>query len=492
MAFQEATTTAGRIRENLRSRARVRVTWTTSPASVVRIAFLTMAPTLAITFWLRDPRFDTISAVPLLWVTRDILVLLAAGALYATWRLSTLPMAGWYVVAYTTLAIGSLPFDLVSAAAKGAPGPLWANAHLDLLALPPFLLLLLLGSRGRPLPARMDPLLLAVLVASVVSVAQATIGLALAGRSAPDPTGSPLVVLVLVAATTAVCFAIPPASGLPGRVTPMLGLTRLTLVLTQVGMSLSHGGAWALTISLVGTGAAVMLAVIATTILQHGSVLWGPRVDLLPLQQRDDLLHELRSTLGSVSMATHLLLGDGHGLQAGHRSQLASMLESELERARRLLERRTAGSPKDRSSVELDRVIEPLVVMRRALGTAIIWHPTGRRVLGDPDDIAEAIHILLDNAVKHAPGAPIMVTTLAVDHSVELRVHDTGHGLAAERAEALFDRGARGPGSDGQGIGLDIARRLVRGHGGDLRFEDGHQEPGATFVITLPAEPVAP
>jgi signal transduction histidine kinase len=52
--------------------------------------------------------------------------------------------------------------------------------------------------------------------------------------------------------------------------------------------------------------------------------------------------------------------------------------------------------------------------------------------------------------------------------------------------ERLFEWGARGPGSRGQGIGLNVAWSLAESQGGYLHLRDT-SGPGATFVVGLPA-----
>lgn len=111
------------------------------------------------------------------------------------------------------------------------------------------------------------------------------------------------------------------------------------------------------------------------------------------------------------------------------------------------------------------------------------------RVLGDTRAIDRVLRNLLDNALRHAPaGSVVTVAVTGAGGTAELRVHDDGPGFPPAFAEHAFDRfsradTARGRDGGGAGLGLAIARELLRAHGGDVRILGG---PGATIVATLP------
>ncbi|MFI2708338.1 sensor histidine kinase, partial [Nocardioides sp. CER28] len=112
------------------------------------------------------------------------------------------------------------------------------------------------------------------------------------------------------------------------------------------------------------------------------------------------------------------------------------------------------------------------------------WSPCGLRVNAQPDAVAEVINILLDNAAKHGRSSAEVAVSLVGD-IVEIAVHDDGPGVDDALRTRLFDWGARGPRSSGQGIGLHIAHELMQRQGGYLEIRDGRSG-GATFVMGLP------
>jgi two-component system sensor histidine kinase TctE len=117
-------------------------------------------------------------------------------------------------------------------------------------------------------------------------------------------------------------------------------------------------------------------------------------------------------------------------------------------------------------------------------------------VLGDPELLAEAIHNLIDNAIKYrGDGRRVTVTVDAhADGAARVRVDDEGPGIpVADRGRVLerFHRGPRPPGSAadtsvGTGLGLAIVAEIVRGHGGAVRIEAGPGGRGTAVTLVLP------
>jgi signal transduction histidine kinase len=109
-------------------------------------------------------------------------------------------------------------------------------------------------------------------------------------------------------------------------------------------------------------------------------------------------------------------------------------------------------------------------------------------VLADHDRIGHVFSNLIGNAVRHTPtGGSITLGAQAVDSSVRFTVADTGTGIPKEYQERIFEKFYQVPesGPRGTGLGLYIAKEIVRAHGGDIGVES---EPGkgSTFWFTLP------
>jgi signal transduction histidine kinase len=148
---------------------------------------------------------------------------------------------------------------------------------------------------------------------------------------------------------------------------------------------------------------------------------------------------------------------------------------------------------------ELERApLELVALVREAVGAlempdreVVLRAPEEIVLEGDPVRLRQVIDNLLSNASKHtAPG-------LAITVEVELRAADGGRwaslsvanpgpGIDPALASRIFTRFARGPGSEGLGLGLYLAREIARAHGGTLELETAPGR-GARFYLRLPA-----
>jgi PAS domain S-box-containing protein len=114
------------------------------------------------------------------------------------------------------------------------------------------------------------------------------------------------------------------------------------------------------------------------------------------------------------------------------------------------------------------------------------------RIYADPDRILQVLANFLDNAVKFAKDGQVLLSARSPQEGwVELRVADSGPGVAQEERERIFEKfyqSVLSPDCDkaaGTGLGLAICRQIVRHYGGDILVE---QSPlgGACFVARLP------
>lgn len=111
-------------------------------------------------------------------------------------------------------------------------------------------------------------------------------------------------------------------------------------------------------------------------------------------------------------------------------------------------------------------------------------------VMANPVQLERVVANLVGNAVRHAPGSPIHITSMAVDDAVELQVADRGPGVPDELKQAIYEPFRQGALNDshapGTGIGLSLVRRFVSAHEGCTWISD-RPGGGAVFHVRLPA-----
>jgi signal transduction histidine kinase len=111
--------------------------------------------------------------------------------------------------------------------------------------------------------------------------------------------------------------------------------------------------------------------------------------------------------------------------------------------------------------------------------------------IGDPIALERALTNVVENAVRHArTRVDVIVRHADGDGAVVVEVADDGPGFAPEDLPHVFEplfRGdrARKANGAGAGLGLAIARRLARAHGGEISAENRPQG-GARITVTLP------
>jgi NtrC-family two-component system sensor histidine kinase KinB len=120
-------------------------------------------------------------------------------------------------------------------------------------------------------------------------------------------------------------------------------------------------------------------------------------------------------------------------------------------------------------------------------------------VWGDAGRLSVVLSNVLTNAVKYTPTGGIIEIQAQRDQvsgeaHASIEVSDSGPGVDPEFRERVFEKFFRvqhhRPGSDqgvrGTGIGLYIAREIVRAHGGTISCLTKREGNGARFVISLP------
>lgn len=143
-------------------------------------------------------------------------------------------------------------------------------------------------------------------------------------------------------------------------------------------------------------------------------------------------------------------------------------------------------------------VVESLRTRAQTRGVEIVLSNDRQGVVieADAELLQRAVGNLLDNAIRYSPAEGVIEVCrqLERDHYT-FSIADNGPGIAAHDLPHLFAplyraEASRNPNTGGMGLGLSIARRILRAHGGDLTAANGAAG-GAVFTGWLPIRAVA-
>ncbi|TAK36247.1 MAG: HAMP domain-containing histidine kinase [Chloroflexota bacterium] len=214
--------------------------------------------------------------------------------------------------------------------------------------------------------------------------------------------------------------------------------------------------------------------------------------------------HELRTPLNAIIGFSELLLDETYGrlnkkqyrqVENIHVSgkHLATLVDDVLDLSRVESGRMSLR----RQAVNVRETLEDAVTVARNLAPAKaqafeLRLPQGLPAVdADPHRLTQIMHNLLSNAVKFTPErGKIAVAAGSGDGFVEIRVTDTGIGIAVEDQERIFApfeqvESSIAPEHAGAGLGLALTRGLVEAHGGRIWVRSALGE-GSTFCFTVP------
>ncbi|MBC2931401.1 HAMP domain-containing sensor histidine kinase [Nocardioides sp. zg-1228] len=198
-------------------------------------------------------------------------------------------------------------------------------------------------------------------------------------------------------------------------------------------------------------------------------------------REQRERLHELRSTVAGLVSGSALL--DRADISPQTRERLWASVRRELDRMERML----TGAGDSTADLRLDDALAQILDLQRLKGRRVELHATSEVVRARFDALAEVLNILVDNAVKHGgTDASVVEVTRRDEDTVDITVTDFGRGIPLEQRPQIFDWGRRGKDSRGEGIGLNVAQRLMTEAGGSLRLAE-REGAGSSFVISLPA-----
>ena len=215
--------------------------------------------------------------------------------------------------------------------------------------------------------------------------------------------------------------------------------------------------------------------------------------------------HELKTPLTSIRLYAELLR-DGRVSEALKQGQYLNVIVAESERLTRLVNNVLDFSRMEQGrrryaieSADLARILREVADAQRdrlrASGLTLVLAGCDAPVVLPVDrDVVEQVLVnLLDNAAKYAAGGgEVTVALHAAPGGAEITVEDRGPGIAPPHRKRLFESFYRADCEltshcTGCGLGLSIARRLMRGMGGDLLFAP-REGGGCRFTLRVAGE----
>jgi len=250
----------------------------------------------------------------------------------------------------------------------------------------------------------------------------------------------------------------------------------------------------------------------ATPVYESRGVIVGATVflqDVTRLRRFEELkndvvatiAHEFRTPLTSLRMAVHLCTEEVAGPLTEKQAELLHAAREDCDRLQAMVDDLLDMSRIESGRVELYPLPTPVgMLVGNALeqfkaeaegkGVRLSAEVTipEIRVLADHERVGHIFGNLINNALRHTPhDGSVKLGASLINGAVRFTVTDTGTGIAKQYHDRLFEKFFHVPdgGPKGTGLGLYIAREIVRAHGGDVGVES---EPGkgSTFCFTLP------
>ncbi len=218
----------------------------------------------------------------------------------------------------------------------------------------------------------------------------------------------------------------------------------------------------------------------------------------------NNMTHELKTPISSISLSSEVLLKPEIAQQPERLHRYAELIFNEVRRLRLQVDKVLQLATLERKNVELKRETLDLHAMlgsavntlevaneQEGLGIELNLGATDHQIEGDEVHISNVIFNLLDNAVKYSYENPkIKISTTSNGDSIETTISDRGIGIPKKSIPLVFDKFYRVPKGNlhdvkGFGLGLYYVKQMVEAHDGKIRVES-EEGKGTSITFTLP------
>jgi signal transduction histidine kinase len=208
--------------------------------------------------------------------------------------------------------------------------------------------------------------------------------------------------------------------------------------------------------------------------------------------------HELRTPLGFIKGYSTSLLRQDTSWDDETQKEFLTIIDEEADRLSLLIENvlesarlQSKTLPLRFQPLRLDAVLRDVIMRIRSRQKELdvsMELETVPPISGDGVRLAQVFENLFTNAIKYAPGSPLVVLLNQVDDNILISFVDHGPGIPKESLPLIFERFYRVRGEKtvtGTGLGLYICKQIILAHRGKIWAESTPGQ-GTTFFIELP------
>lgn len=216
--------------------------------------------------------------------------------------------------------------------------------------------------------------------------------------------------------------------------------------------------------------------------------------------------HQLRTPLSAIKGYLSMILEGIYGMVPERMRKPLENVYLSSERLIRLVNDLLAASRIEAGKVEMqfeevnvveliEQVIEEIKIKAEEKGLYLQFEKPKNlpKIKVDKEKIRQVILNLIDNAIRYTKEGGVKVVAEIVKKNLRIAVKDTGEGLTKEEISRLFESFSRGSAgqkywTEGTGLGLYIAKKLIELHKGKIWAESPGKGQGSTFYIELPIQ----
>jgi signal transduction histidine kinase len=147
----------------------------------------------------------------------------------------------------------------------------------------------------------------------------------------------------------------------------------------------------------------------------------------------------------------------------------------------------------NRDSFDLEKMLAEIVEQKKNNGQTVVLSTTESLILcADRERLRIAITNIVDNSLKYSrkDSGPVQIYYTKVDNAVQIRISDSGIGIAEAEIPFIFEPfyrvdKARKQTAGGYGLGLSLTKKIINAHNGTITV-DSVISKGTTFTVSLP------